>query len=42
MGGAQVHVFFQSKTNCAGAPDARKCYEGLITIERTDHDDDDH
>jgi hypothetical protein len=38
--GAQVHVSFQTKTNCAGAPDARKCFEGTITIERPDHDDD--
>jgi len=37
--GAQVHVFFQSKTNCAGAPDARKCFEGVITVERPDDDD---
>jgi hypothetical protein len=39
--GAQVHVAFQTMTNCAGAPDARTCFEGTITIEPHDHDDDD-
>src|SRR5213080_477662 len=39
--GAQVHVAFQTMTNCVGAPDARTCFEGTITIERHDHDDDD-
>jgi hypothetical protein len=32
--GAQVHVAFQTMTNCAGAPDARTCFEGTIRIER--------
>jgi hypothetical protein len=31
--GAQVHVAFQTKTNCAGAPDARTCFEGTIRID---------
>jgi hypothetical protein len=30
--GAQVHVAFQTTTNCPGAPDARTCFQGTITI----------
>ena len=32
--GAQVHVAFQTMTNCAGAPDGRTCFEGTIHIDR--------
>jgi hypothetical protein len=31
--GAQVHVEFQTKTDCAGAP-AGPCFQGLIRVER--------
>ena len=30
--GARLRVAFQTKTNCAGAPDPRPCFEGTITI----------
>ena len=36
--GDTVHVAFQTTTNCAGAPDARKCFEGTIRIERVPQD----
>jgi hypothetical protein len=36
--GARVHVEFQTKTNCAGAPDARTCFEGTIHIGRASED----
>jgi hypothetical protein len=40
--GAQVHVAFQTNYGCDGAPapSTRKCFEGTITIEGPDHDDD--
>jgi hypothetical protein len=37
--GAQVHVFFDTMYNCAGAPTTGKCFVGTITIERPDDDD---
>ncbi len=37
--GAKVHVAFQTMYNCSPAP-AGKCFEGTITIERPDHEDD--
>jgi hypothetical protein len=36
--GAHVHVEFQTTTNCPGAPDARTCFQGTITIN-PDSDD---
>jgi hypothetical protein len=39
--GAQVHVFFRTMFNCAGAPTTGKCFVGTITIERPDQDEDD-
>jgi hypothetical protein len=37
--GAAVHVEYDVKENCDGAP-AGRCFEGTITIQPTDHDDD--
>jgi hypothetical protein len=36
--GAAVHVAFQTKTNCLGAPDAGTCFEGTISISRDSED----
>jgi hypothetical protein len=32
--GALVHVEFQQKTGCAGAPGDRPCFEGTIDVDR--------
>ena len=36
--GADVHVEFQTTSNCAGAPDARTCFQGTIRIGRAPKD----
>ena len=36
--GAQVHVAFQTRTDCPGAPDARTCFQGTITISPDNED----